>query len=51
MNAPTTPDPSGTGKDRSGLYLGLLLLYTVVLLIGTVAQLFDIRWILDLPIY
>ncbi len=42
------PSPQG---DRSGLYLGILVLYVIVLALGTFGELFDIQWILDLPIY
>jgi hypothetical protein len=41
----------GRGNDRSGLYMGLLWLYVALLAVGTIGELLDIQWILDLPIY
>jgi hypothetical protein len=38
-------------RDRSTLYLALLILYVIVLAVGTVGELFHVQWILDLPIY
>ena len=39
------------GKNRDNLLLGLLLLYVILLGIGTVAELFHIESILRWPIY
>jgi len=44
-------DDAGGGNDRVGLYMGLLWLYVALLAVGTIGELLDIRWILDLPIY
>ncbi|MBI5136830.1 MAG: hypothetical protein HZA24_05770 [Nitrospirae bacterium] len=46
-DTPATPPADG----RSTLYLALLILYVIVLAVGTVGELFHIQWILDLPIY
>lgn len=45
---PPETDRGGRG-ERIGL--AILFAYVVLLAIGTVAELLDIRWILDLPIY
>ena len=39
------------GKHRDDIILGLLVVYVILLGIGTVAELFDIRSILSWPIY
>ena len=36
-------------KDRIGL--GILLLYIVLLGLGTIGEIWNIEWILDLPIF
>ena len=38
-------------RHQTEIGLGLLGLYVLLLAVGTVAELFDIRWILNLPIY
>ena len=55
---PQYPSPSGDkapaeaqGNGKAGWYVGVLWLYVLLLAVGTVAELMDIRWILDLPIY
>jgi hypothetical protein len=45
---PKETDRAGRG-ERIGL--AILFAYVVLLAVGTVAELLDIRWILDLPIY
>jgi|GEM_PF-3448179 hypothetical protein len=48
------PDEAPAGwLSRHGADVGLAVLavYVVLLAIGTVAELFDIQWILDWPIY
>jgi hypothetical protein len=51
---PTPPPPPTDGfvaRNKAGIGLAVLAVYVVLLAIGTVAELFDIRWILDWPIY
>ena len=36
---------------KSELFLALLLLYVLTLALGVVGELFDIEWILNLPIF
>jgi hypothetical protein len=51
---PTPPPPPADGfaqRHKAGIGLAVLAVYVVLLAIGTVAELFDIRWILDWPIY
>lgn len=38
-------------RHKTDIGLGLLGLYVLLLAVGTVAELFDIRWILALPIF
>lgn len=48
---PTGTPSTAPGDARANLWLALLVLYVILLAVGTVGELFDIRWILDLPIY
>jgi hypothetical protein len=51
---PGAEAPPGPGLwQRRGADIGLAILavYVVLLAIGTLAELLDIQWILDLPIY
>lgn len=41
----------GTGKGRETFLLLLLVLYVLVLGLGTAGELFEIQWILDLGIF
>jgi len=55
MNEPTetavSPEAS-TGADPKGrIGLIILVLYVAILALGTVGELFDIEWILDLPLF
>lgn len=36
---------------KSEIFLALLILYVLTLALGVVGELFDIEWILDLPIF
>jgi hypothetical protein len=36
---------------KSELFLALLILYVITLALGVVGELFDIEWILNLPIF
>jgi hypothetical protein len=53
----STVDPGAAVKDtwfsRNGenLLLGLLVLYVLLLGLGTVGELFEIEWILNLPLF
>lgn len=38
-------------KHKQGLLLVVLVAYIIILGIGFIAELFQIQWILDLPIY
>ena len=58
---PAQKSPAATAADtafgawlrrhKTEIGLGLLGLYVLLLAVGTVAELFDIKWILSLPIY
>lgn len=44
--------PSGWfGRYKDNLLLGLLVLYVLLLGLGTVGELFEIEWILNLPLF
>ena len=44
--------PSGWfGQHKDNLLLGLLVFYVLLLGLGTVGELFEIVWILDLPLF
>jgi len=50
----TGTDTENTGSGASGkqkLIMAGLVLYVLLLLLGTIGELFDVGWILDLPIY
>jgi len=38
-------------KYKSEMGLTLLIIYVILLGLGTIGELFDIEWILDLPIF
>ncbi len=38
-------------KYKSEIGLTLLIIYVILLGLGTIGELFDIEWILDLPIF
>jgi hypothetical protein len=46
---------TGKGDDRTGkrdwIILAVLAVYTALLLLGTVGELFHVGWILNLPIF
>jgi hypothetical protein len=50
-----TPPTSGLKalfqKNKSRIGMAILLLYVFLLGLGTVGELWDIEWILDLPIF
>lgn len=39
------------GDGRQRLILAALAIYTGLLVLGTIGELFDIDWILDIPIF
>ncbi|MFQ5483162.1 MAG: hypothetical protein ACE5ER_10425 [Nitrospinaceae bacterium] len=43
--------PSFWKKHKGELGLALLFLYLILLGLGTIGELFDIEWILDLPLF
>jgi hypothetical protein len=53
----TGTDPKTAARDtrlspnKENLLLGLLVLYVVLLGLGTVGELFEIEWILNLPLF
>jgi len=38
-------------KHSSDFFVALFLLWVVLLIVGTIAEVFDITWILDWPIW
>jgi hypothetical protein len=51
MGEPGMPLSELFGKRKADLILGLFILYVALLVLGTVGELFDISWILSLPIF
>ena len=43
--------PGWFGQNKDTLLLGLLVIYVLLLGLGTVGELFEIAWILDLPLF
>ncbi len=39
------------GKYKAQIGMGLLLLYVFLLGLGTIGEIWDIQWILDLPLF
>ncbi len=39
------------GRNKENLLLGMLILYVMLLGLGTVGELFEIEWILNLPLF
>ncbi len=52
---PADPPPpekaSFWSRHKGEIGLALLLLYVFLLVLGTLGELFDIEWILDLPLF
>ena len=42
---------SWLGRNKENFLLGLLILYVLLLGLGTVGELFEIEWILNLPLF
>ena len=42
---------SWLGKNKENLLLGMLVVYVLLLGLGTVGELFEIEWILNLPLF
>ncbi len=55
MSKENTPSvassPSFWSRHKGEIGLAALLLYVSLLALGTVGELFDIEWILDLPLF
>ncbi len=53
--APEAPAQAKTAsfwqKHRAELGLAALVLYVALLALGTIGELFDVQWILDLPLF
>ncbi|MDT8395513.1 MAG: hypothetical protein RRA32_03555 [bacterium] len=49
--AKRVPDSSWLGRNKENLLLGMLVLYVFLLGLGTVGELFEIEWILNLPLF
>jgi hypothetical protein len=53
----TYPNPSGSGikslirKYKGQFGVGLLVLYVFLLGLGTIGEIWEIEWILDLPLF
>jgi hypothetical protein len=47
----TAATKSWLGKNKENFLLGLLILYVLLLGLGTVGELFEIEWILNLPLF
>lgn len=47
----TTATDSWFGRNKENFLLGLLILYVLLLGLGTVGELFEIEWILNLPLF
>ena len=53
----TSPNPSDSGikslvqKYKSQFGVGLLVLYVFLLGLGTIGEIWEIEWILDLPLF
>ena len=39
------------GKNKENLLLGMLILYVLLLGLGTMGELYEVEWILNLPIF
>ena len=47
----TTAADSWFGRNKENFLLGLLILYVLLLGLGTAGELFEIEWILNLPLF
>ncbi|MEE8319790.1 MAG: hypothetical protein V3R44_03780 [bacterium] len=45
------PGDSWLSRNRENLLLGILVLYVLLLGLGTAGELFEIEWVLNLPIF
>lgn len=54
-NQETSSSPQGFKqffqKNKTGIGLGILVLYLLLLGLGTVGEVWEIEWILDLPLF
>jgi hypothetical protein len=49
--AKSTNETSWLGQNKENLLLGMLVLYVFLLGLGTMGELFEIEWILNLPLF
>jgi len=49
--AATAASDSWLGQNKENFLLGLLILYVLLLGLGTVGELFEVEWILNLPLF
>ncbi len=49
--AEKTSETSWLGRNKENLLLGMLVLYVFLLGLGTVGELFELEWILNLPLF
>ena len=49
--AKATNETSWLGQNKENLLLGMLVLYVFLLGLGTMGELFEIEWILNLPLF
>ena len=49
--AEKAPETSWLGRNKENLLLGMLVLYVFLLGLGTVGELFELEWILNLPLF
>jgi len=50
-SAATVTTDSWLGQNKENFLLGLLILYVLLLGLGTVGELFEVEWILNLPLF
>jgi len=46
-----TNDQKFLNKNKEKLGLGALLIYLLLLVLGTIGEIWEIEWILDLPLF
>ncbi|UCG39815.1 MAG: hypothetical protein JSV00_05310 [bacterium] len=50
-SATATMWPSWLSRNKENILLGLLVLYVLLLGLGTVGELFEVEWVLNLPLF
>jgi hypothetical protein len=53
QNTPSNPETSSPlkGKYKAGIGLCILVLYLMLLGLGTIGEVWEVEWILDLPLF